>query len=85
MTLRLIPLKIGAHPALQSTFVILDFDNTSVNDVVYVEGAVGNIYLESATDLERYKKMWSRLEAIALSPGDSVSLISGIVSSYESG
>jgi transcriptional regulator with XRE-family HTH domain len=85
VTLRIIPLKIGAHPALQSTFVIVDFDNTSVNDVVYVEGAVGNIYFESAADLERYKKMWSRLEAIALSTEDSVSLISSIVSSYENG
>jgi transcriptional regulator with XRE-family HTH domain len=82
---RLIPLSIGAHPALASNFVILDFDNASVNDVVYVEGAVGNIYLESAADLGRYKKMWSRLEAIALSRDDSVSLISGIAPIYADG
>jgi transcriptional regulator with XRE-family HTH domain len=85
VTFRLIPLAIGAHPALDSTFVIVDFDNTSVNDVVYVEGAVGNIYLESAADLERYRKMWSRLEAIALSPEESVSLVSSIASDYEGG
>jgi transcriptional regulator with XRE-family HTH domain len=82
---RLIPLKVGAHPALDSTFVILEFNSTSVNDVVYVEGAVGNIYLESAVELERYRKMWSRLEAIAVSPEDSVSLVSGIASTYEGG
>jgi transcriptional regulator with XRE-family HTH domain len=83
VTFQLIPLKVGAHPALDSTFVILDYNNTSVNDVVYVEGAVGNLYLESAADLERYRKMWSRLEAIALSPEDSASLISSIASTYE--
>ena len=85
ITFRLIPLEVGAHPALDSTFVILDYNNTSVNDVVYVEGAVGNLYLESAADLERYRKMWSRLEAIALSPEDSASLISSIASTYEGG
>jgi transcriptional regulator with XRE-family HTH domain len=71
---QLIPLKVGAHPALDSTFVILEFNKPSVNDVVYVEGAVGNIYLESAADLERYRKMFSRLEAIALSPEESIAL-----------
>jgi transcriptional regulator with XRE-family HTH domain len=85
VTFRIIPLAIGAHPALDSVFVIVDFDNTSVNDVVYVEGAVGNIYLESAADLDRYRKMWSRLEAIALSPEESVSLVSSIASHYEGG
>jgi transcriptional regulator with XRE-family HTH domain len=83
VTFQLIPLSIGAHPALDSTFVILDFDNASVNDVVYVEGAVGNIYLESAADLERYRKMFARLGAIALSPDDSVSLVTAIASTYQ--
>ena len=85
ITFQLIPLKVGAHPALDSTFVILEFDNAVVNDVVYVEGVVGNLYLENAADLERYRKMWSRLEAIALSPEDSASLISSIASTYEDG
>jgi transcriptional regulator with XRE-family HTH domain len=82
---RVIPLSIGAHPALDSVFAIVDSGNASVNDVVYVEGAVGNIYLESAADLERYRKMWSRLETIALSQEDSASLVSSIVSNYEGG
>jgi transcriptional regulator with XRE-family HTH domain len=85
VTFQLIPLSIGAHPALDSTFVILEFNNASVNDVVYVEGAVGNIYLESVADLERYRKMFSRLAAIALSPDDSVSLAAAIASTYEDG
>jgi transcriptional regulator with XRE-family HTH domain len=85
VTFQIIPLKVGAHPALDSTFVILDYNNTSVNDVVYVEGAVGNLYLESAADIERYRRMWSRLEDIALSPEDSASLVSSIASTYEPG
>lgn len=74
VTFQLIPLKVGAHPALDSTFVIMSFDKQSVNDVVYVEGVVGNIYLESAAELERYRKMFSRLETFALSPEESIAL-----------
>lgn len=85
VTFQLIPLHVGAHAALDSTFVILDFDTHSVNDVVYVEGAVGNIYLESAADLQRYRKLFSRLEAIALSPQDSIALAATIRSTYEDG
>jgi hypothetical protein len=38
----------------------LEFDEPTVNDVVYVEGAVGNIYLETAADLVRYRRIFSR-------------------------
>ena len=82
VTFQLIPLKIGAHPALDSTFVILDFNKLSLNDVVYVEGVVGNIYLESAADLERYRQMFIRLQTIALSPEDSIALVTKIASTY---
>ena len=83
VTFQLIPLKVGAHPALDSTFVILGFAKQSVNDVVYVEGFVGNIYLESAADLERYRKLFSRLETIALSPEESIALAETIAATYE--
>ena len=56
VTFQLIPLDVGAHPALDSTFVILQFAEPTVNDVVYVEGVVGNIYLETAADLVRYRR-----------------------------
>jgi transcriptional regulator with XRE-family HTH domain len=85
VTFQLIPLHVGAHAALDSTFVILEFNKASVNDVVYVEGAVGNIYLESVADLERYRKLFSRLEAIALSPQDSIALATTIESTYRGG
>ena len=85
VTFQIIPLHVGAHAALDSTFVILEFKKASVNDVVYVEGAVGNIYLESVADLERYRKLFSRLETIALSPQDSISLVAAIGSTYGEG
>lgn len=82
VTFQVIPLTVGAHPALDSVFVIVQFDESMVNDVVYVEGVVGNIYLESAADLERYKRIFSRLQSIALSPVDSIALVTRISETY---
>lgn len=82
VTFQLIPLDIGAHPAMDSTFVILEFEKTMVNDVVYVEGVVGNLYLEGAADLERYKQMFFRLRSIALNPEDSIAAVARIAATY---
>jgi transcriptional regulator with XRE-family HTH domain len=80
---QVVPLAVGAHPGLQSNFVLLEFSNTTVNDVVYVEGAVGNIYLENPSDLERYRRILSRLQSIALDPEGSVAMVSRIMETHE--
>ena len=83
VTFQVIPLAVGAHPGIMSNFVILDFDKPMVNDVVYVEGAVGNIYLETASELERYRRLFSRLEHIALDPEGSAAMVTRIAQTYE--
>jgi transcriptional regulator with XRE-family HTH domain len=82
VTFQLIPLDVGVHAGLGSTFIILDFEKSTVNDIVYIEGLVGNIYLESALDLERYRRVFSRLHSIALSPEDSIAAVGRIAAIY---
>jgi transcriptional regulator with XRE-family HTH domain len=83
VTFQIIPVNVGAHPGMDSTFVLLEFDEPMVNDVVYVEGLVGNIYLEDAAELDRYKRIFSRLRSIALSPEDSIALAASIAATYK--
>jgi transcriptional regulator with XRE-family HTH domain len=83
VTFQIIPLSVGAHPGFDSNFVILEFGKPMVNDVVYVEGPVGNIYLESSADLERYRRMFSRLQTMAKSPEGSLALAAEIAAAYE--
>jgi hypothetical protein len=83
VTFQIIPLSVGAHPGLDSNFVILEFSKPMVNDVVYVEGPVGNIYLESSADLERYKRIFSRLQTMAKSPEGSIALAEKIAATYK--
>lgn len=42
-----------------------------------------NIYLESPTELERYKQMFSRLQSIALDPEGSAAMVTRIAESYK--
>jgi transcriptional regulator with XRE-family HTH domain len=81
VTVQVIPFEFGAHPAMESNFSILNFDQTLVSDVVYVEGLVGNIYLERPADVERYRRVFSRLRRMALSPSDSEVLITRLSAS----
>ena len=84
VTFQVIPFTAGSHPALGGGgFVILGGARPIVNNVVYVEGVAGNIYMESATDLERFKSIFSRLKTIALDPEDSAAAVTRIAATYQ--
>jgi len=81
VTLQVLPYSVGAHPALESDFVILSFGQRS-SRVVYVEGLVGQIYMERPQDVERYEQVFDRLRTMAASPRDSIKFIKEIRDSY---
>lgn len=84
LTVQVIPYDAGAHPALDSTFNILDFE-APVPSVVYVEGLVGQIYLERPDEIKRYREIFERLCDMSLTPKDSIELITGLSKGYKSG
>jgi len=75
VTVQILPYDIGSHPGLDSTFIILEFAEPAVSNAVYVEGLVGQIYLERPQDVERYTHTFDHLRAMALSPADSLDLM----------
>jgi transcriptional regulator with XRE-family HTH domain len=75
--IQVLSFAVGAHPALESNFNILELPPPAPG-VVFVEGMIGSIYLERAEDLERYRRVFDRLRRIALSPRDSADLIAKI-------
>jgi hypothetical protein len=52
--MQVIPYSVGAHPAMDSTFSMLE-SGASVPSVVYVEGLVDWIYVESPQDIASYQ------------------------------
>jgi transcriptional regulator with XRE-family HTH domain len=75
VTVQVLPLEAGAHPGMDSAFTILHLQE--VTDVVYVEGLIGQFFLQSPNDLARYRRAFDQLRAIALSPQDSRRRIQG--------
>ena len=74
VTIQVIPFSVGAHPAMDSMFDILEFGE-SAPSVVYVEGLMGWLYLERPQDISRYLKVWELLRTTALTPKESIRLI----------
>jgi len=73
---------IGAHPAVESNFTILELANPTPG-VVFVEGLIGSTYLERDDDLTRYQNIFRKLESIALSPKGSLDLIRKFLHDYK--
>ena len=81
---QVLPFELGAHPAPESNFTILELP-TPTPGVVFVEGLIGSTYLERAEDLNRYREIFNRLQSIALNSKDTADLIANLSRSYRDG
>ena len=84
-TVQVVPFNIGAHAALDSNFVLLEFDEPGPAPAVYVEGLAASHYLERKEDVDRYREAIKYLRKAALDLEDSMQLITLARNSYKSG
>jgi transcriptional regulator with XRE-family HTH domain len=75
VTLQVLPLSSGVHPALNGPFCILEFPERGDQDVVYTEGVAGHAYLERDAEVRSCAEVFDLLRAAALSPADTVKFI----------
>jgi transcriptional regulator with XRE-family HTH domain len=83
VTMQVVPFEAGAHPGLDNTFTLLEFDKSVLGPVVFVEILAGNLYLESEAQIERYREVLEHLRASALSPSNSARLVSEMKKKFE--
>ena len=81
VTVQVIPYSIGPHPALDSTFNILEFSGAAPH-LVYSEGLAGFIFMEREEDVERYNDVFRHLADIALTPDQSADLMIRLAEAY---
>jgi len=81
VTLQVIPFSIGAHPAMENMFNIIEFGDVAPS-VVYVEGLMGWLFLERENDVKRYAQVFKYLCEVALDPKDTIELISEVGARY---
>jgi hypothetical protein len=76
VTVQVLPFSSGAHAGHAGPFSILEFPERTDSEVAYVESGAGIIYLEKEREVRSRSEAFDRLRAAALSPGESVTLIS---------
>ena len=81
---QVLPFELGAHPALESNFTILQLPDPAPG-VVFVEGMIGSTYLDRPEDLKRYHDVFNELQSIALNPKGSGDLIARLLRIYKDG
>jgi transcriptional regulator with XRE-family HTH domain len=82
VTLQVIPFSVGAHPAMENMFNIIEFGDVAPS-VVYVEGLMGWLFLERENDVRRYAQIFKYLCEVALNPKDTIELISEVGARYD--
>lgn len=83
VTMQIVPFDAGAHPGLDNTFTLLEFDSSGQSPVAYVENLAGTFYLERESEIARYREVLEHLRACALSPANSAKCVQEIRKALE--
>lgn len=78
VSVRIIPFSVGAHVGVESCFVVLEFSDKVVPNVVFVEGLAGQTRMNKSADVERYSVAVAVLRSTALDDAGSMRLISDV-------
>lgn len=75
VTLRVLPMSVGAHPCVEGGLFVLSFDGADEPDIACIEHVLGFAQTEREERVDRARLKFDRLRSDALSPDDSVALI----------
>ncbi|APU16581.1 MULTISPECIES: helix-turn-helix domain-containing protein [Actinoalloteichus] len=81
VVLQIVPFSVGPHAGMEGSFMVLSLPDLA-SDVGYVDGTVGIVYLETSDDVRRCLMRFAALSSIALSPGDSLKMVSSALADY---
>jgi transcriptional regulator with XRE-family HTH domain len=79
VTIQVLPFPAGEHAGMYGAFTILGFPEPADPDVVYIEHATGDLYLERAGEIQQYTLLFDHLRAAALAPDDSAAFLAALV------
>ena len=75
VTIQVLAFSAGAHAGMDGKFTILTFPDPEDPPIAYVEGLMGDVYLETEEDVDLCNSSWSHLVTQALPPGESAAMI----------
>ncbi|GLZ09625.1 transcriptional regulator [Actinomadura sp. NBRC 104412] len=75
ITLQVLPFAAGGHAGVEGEFVVLVFPDPEDAPVAYVEGLMGDVYLESDSELDMFNLAWDHMLERALDPNGSIAFL----------
>jgi len=79
VTLQVLPLTAGVHPAMTGAFSILRFADQELPDVVYVEHLTNALYLDKRDDVDQYLHVIDRISMRAAPPDKTADILHKIL------
>jgi hypothetical protein len=73
--IQIIPFKAGLHPSMMAGFNVLSFADELLSDIIYNEDGMGGHIVDETKSLQRMEATFTRLCGQALSPSDSLEMI----------
>jgi Domain of unknown function (DUF5753) len=75
VTLQALPTRVGEHAGMDGPFTIVGYTEPAEPDFVIIDSVMGELYLETAEELQRYTGVFELLRSAALPPDESVDFI----------
>jgi transcriptional regulator with XRE-family HTH domain len=75
ITVRVLPMAVGAHPALTGQFFVLQFGEGKRPPVVFSDGLTGGVLRDNTEAVERYRACFEALSELASSEADSLAFV----------
>jgi hypothetical protein len=84
INIQIIPFTHGAHPGMAGNFILLEFDDPNLDDLIHLE-SLDQITIREDTELiARHSDKFARLQEVALSPEESVSFLNVMIGDMSS-
>ncbi|MBV9141898.1 MAG: helix-turn-helix domain-containing protein [Pseudonocardiales bacterium] len=80
LTLRVLPLALGAHAAMTGAFRLMEF--AEFPPVVYLESETSCLFLEKPEEIQAYRRILGALAETALGEGQSRQLIAALATRF---
>lgn len=73
--LQVVPFGAGAHPGMPGSCIVMSFADPFDAPLVYLDSLAGDLFLETADDVERFSATFERIAAQALTPAQTKKMI----------
>lgn len=82
VTVQIVPFSSGAYSVADISFTLLEFSETMLSPVVFVEGLIANQYYERENDVARFRESIENIRDSALNPRASIQLLTDAQQTY---